>query len=121
MPLTVNVGLSRKGSRNYQSRGVSLNITAELDQTLLARPEELQQRIDALFAQVEQSIGRQLGFRDNPPLNPPLDNHPAGNSAPRNGRSAPGMTANQRNAINTIANRLELDAAEVCRLEFDSI
>lgn len=39
MPLSINVGLSRKASRDYQSTGVSINVTAELDQTLLARPE----------------------------------------------------------------------------------
>jgi hypothetical protein len=38
MPLTISVGLSRKASENYQSTGVSINITAELDQSLLARP-----------------------------------------------------------------------------------
>ena len=43
MPLSINVGLSRKASKNYQSTGVSINIVAELDAALLARPEELQQ------------------------------------------------------------------------------
>lgn len=31
MPLSINVGLSRKASRDYQSTGVSINVTAELD------------------------------------------------------------------------------------------
>ena len=43
MPLSINVGLSRKASRDYQSTGVSINVTAELDQSLLAKPDELQQ------------------------------------------------------------------------------
>ncbi len=34
MPLSINVGLSRKASRDYQSTGVSINVTAELDQAL---------------------------------------------------------------------------------------
>ena len=38
MPLTVNVGISRKASANYQSQGLSINLTAELDQSLLADP-----------------------------------------------------------------------------------
>ena len=29
MPLSINVGLSRKASRDYQSTGVSINVTAE--------------------------------------------------------------------------------------------
>ena len=38
MPLSINVGLSRKASKDYQSTGVSINVTAELDQSLLAKP-----------------------------------------------------------------------------------
>jgi len=38
MPLTVNVGISRKAPANYQSAGVSIKLTAELDQSLLADP-----------------------------------------------------------------------------------
>jgi hypothetical protein len=45
MPLSINVGLSRKASKDYQSTGVSINVTAELDQALLAKPDELQQQV----------------------------------------------------------------------------
>jgi hypothetical protein len=44
MPLSINVGLSRKASKDYQSTGTSINIVAELDQALLAKPDELQRR-----------------------------------------------------------------------------
>jgi hypothetical protein len=37
MPLSINVGLSRK-AKDYQSTGVSINVTTELHQSLLARP-----------------------------------------------------------------------------------
>lgn len=60
MPLSVNVGLSRKRSKDYQSEGVSINLTAELDQSLLARPEELQQQIDGLYQQAEAALDRQV-------------------------------------------------------------
>jgi hypothetical protein len=40
MPLSVNVGLSRKASKDYQSTGVGINLTAELDQALLAKPDQ---------------------------------------------------------------------------------
>jgi len=53
MPLSVNVGLSRKASANYQSAGVSINLAAELDQTLLERPEELQRRIADILSDAE--------------------------------------------------------------------
>ena len=38
MPLSINVGLSRKASKDYQSTGVSINVTTELHQSLLDRP-----------------------------------------------------------------------------------
>ena len=41
MPLTINVGLSRKASKDYQSTGVSINVTAELDSAFLSKPDQL--------------------------------------------------------------------------------
>jgi hypothetical protein len=58
MPLTVNAGLSRKASENYQSTGVSINVSAELDQVLLARPVELQQAIEPLYRLAETALTR---------------------------------------------------------------
>ena len=60
MPLTVNVGISRKASANYQSAGVSIHLTAELDQGLLADPPRLQQEIDRIYAQAEQAVDRKV-------------------------------------------------------------
>ena len=59
MPLTVNVGMSRKSSQNYQSAGVSINLTAELDQSLLADPPRLQQEIDRVYLQAQTALDRQ--------------------------------------------------------------
>ena len=59
MPLTVNVGMSRKSSQNYQSAGVSINLTAELDQSLLADPPRLQQEIDRVYLQAHSALDRQ--------------------------------------------------------------
>lgn len=67
MPLSVNVGLSRKRSKDYQSEGVSINLTAELDQSLLARPEELQQQIDGLYQQAEAALDRQVSVPQSQP------------------------------------------------------
>ena len=61
MPLSVNVGLSRKAGRDYQSTGYSINVTAELDSALLAKPEQLQQQIADLYAQAEAALDRQAG------------------------------------------------------------
>ena len=35
MPLVVNVGLNCKASRDYQSAGASINLSAELDSGLI--------------------------------------------------------------------------------------
>lgn len=59
MPLTVNVGMSRKSSANFQSAGVSINLTAELDQSLLADPPRLQQEIDRVYLQAQTALDRQ--------------------------------------------------------------
>jgi hypothetical protein len=66
MPLTVNVGLSRKSSENYQSQGLSINITAELDQSLLADPPRLQTEIDRIYAQAEDALERQASAGKQP-------------------------------------------------------
>jgi hypothetical protein len=55
MPLTVHVGISRKASANYQSQGLSVNLTADLDQSLLADPPRLQLEIERDWHQTNQS------------------------------------------------------------------
>jgi hypothetical protein len=144
MPLSVNVGISRKRSENYQSDGLSLNLTAELDQALLARPEQLQQQIEELYRQAEQALDRRAAAGVQPrPLQParqaPSDlprserrngftprpnGHGNGHSGNSNGHSAtgngrhghgPAATASQRRAIDSICRRLGLDAAEQSR------
>jgi hypothetical protein len=131
MPLTVNVGLSRKASKDYQSTGTSINLTAELDATLLARPQELQQEIEKLYQQADLALGRQTA--PAPAGNRPGVNGHAtaravnghGSSGRRANGAATGsntaasprassMTASQRRAITSIAQRLGVDAeAEV--------
>ena len=60
MPLSVNVGLSRKASEDYQSTGVSINVTAEFGQALLAEPDQLQRQIGDLYAQAHHALDRQM-------------------------------------------------------------
>jgi hypothetical protein len=68
MPLTVNVGLSRKTSANYQSAGTSINLTAELDQSLLADPSRLQSEIDRIYAQAEEALERRARGGESQPV-----------------------------------------------------
>lgn len=140
MPLTINVGLSRKASKDYQSSGVSINVTAELDQSLLGRPEQLQDEIDALYQQAEDAISRETDR-----LSPPADNTPSrrdryaerndrgpggqhgrGNGRPhRNGGGTSPATESQRRAINSIATRLGIDphveSKEIIGVELDQL
>jgi len=116
MPLSINVGLSRKASRDYQSHGVSINVTAELDQSLLARPQELQEQVANLYSQAEQALERRAGHGDVPPPHRP---YPARSNGYRNGNgngnrgrsngNGGGMTQSQRRAILAIARRANID------------
>ena len=108
MPLTINVGLSKKASQNYQSTGVSINITAEVDHGLLGDPPQLQQRIDALYAEAEHAISRQVEERAEPE-----QSQEEGRNGGRSNGAA--MTASQSRAIEAIARRLGIDPAAECR------
>ncbi len=132
MPLSINVGLSRKASRDYQSSGVSINVVAELDATLLAKPDELQQQIEGLYQQAEHALARQAGNRPVPSQRQEQQQRSTdarsnerrgngrgndrGNGAGRfshggngsNGGDSP-ATDSQRRCINSIATRLNID------------
>ena len=119
MPLTINVGLSRKASKDYQSSGVSINVTAELDQSLLARPRELQVEIDRLYAQAEDGLARQADRSDEPGNGSGRLGNGRSNGGPsRTGSNGGGMTTSQERAIHAIAKRLNIDAADECHHEF---
>ena len=68
MPLSINVGLSRKASKDYQSTGTSINIIAELDAALLAKPDELQKQIDGLYREAQAAIDRNTVAPEPPPV-----------------------------------------------------
>ena len=61
MPMKLNVGLSRKvGEPNYGSRGATVNLELEVDSTLVAEPDRLQDRIRELFGLAKMSIDEEL-------------------------------------------------------------
>ena len=61
MPMNLNVGLSRKvGEPNYGSRGATVNLELEVDSTLAAEPDRLQDRIRELFGFAKMSIDEEL-------------------------------------------------------------
>jgi hypothetical protein len=119
MPLTIDVGLSRKASENFQSTGMSINITAELDQSLLARPDQLQDEIDRLYGLASDALDRQSdrlqAQTDKPgsPAAPDGNGHANGNS-----QTVVPMTPAQNRAIVAITRRLGIDAGGECRNAF---
>jgi hypothetical protein len=124
MPLTVNVGLSRKASENYQSAGISINLAAELDQSLLARPDQLQQQIDQIYALAEAAVERQATRLQSTQANrTATEPRAAGNGASTrngsngrsNGQHEAAMTESQSRAILAIAKRMGIDPAAECR------
>ena len=129
MPLSINVGLSRKASRDYQSQGQSINVTAELDQSLLARPAELQQQIAGLYQQAQIALDQAANGTGDAPAPAERGNGHAqstSNGKP-NGRQnghtngttqGPLLTASQRRAIVSITQRRKLDAETACWDEF---
>ena len=143
MPLSINVGLSRKASRDYQSTGVSINVTAELDQALLAKPAELQAQVADLYAQAQSALEREAdnmagsgpSRRDQPDNGQPGrstgNGHTNGNGNGYNngGRRSNGngnhATASQRRSIDAIARRLNVDPAlearDIIGVELDDL
>jgi hypothetical protein len=113
MPLTLNVGLSRKTSENYNSKGVSINLTAELDQALLTKPDELLDRVAALYGQAEEALERQQNPQSSPQQAQKQKQHGNGN-----GRNGDGMTTSQRKAIGAICKRLDINAIDEAKHEY---
>lgn len=132
--LKINVGLNKKASRDFQSTGLSINLEAELDSSLLARPAELQAKIDGLYAQAQDALERQAAAaqpaaqvsRPAPQRNAPAPSRapaprPASSNgsarlayssatAGRVGRNAPpAATDSQIKAIKAIAHGMGID------------
>lgn len=123
MPLTINVGLNRKASKDYQSTGASINLTAELDQTLLARPDELQGAVSELYEQAELALDRQANGGTQEPPRRRITHTPTNGSngnGQANGRSqnGRGMTDSQSKAIHAIAGHIGVDPVDEARHEF---
>jgi len=57
--LTINVGIARKESKNFNSTGCSINLIAELDSALLCDTYRLQSEIQRIYAQAEIALDNQ--------------------------------------------------------------
>jgi hypothetical protein len=148
MSLMITVGLIRKRSEDFQSDGASINLTAELDQPLLARPEALQAQIDALYEQADQALAfrsfqamsqerspSQIHSRPSAGGQMAMPNVGICESRASEARKNPKsngnvngsvrMTNSQRRAINVIANAMGIDplreALDLLGVELDQL
>lgn len=109
MPLTLNVGLSRKiGEPNFGSRGATVNFAVELESSLVREPDQLREKIRYLFAQAKQAVKEELDGPVSADLHASNGYHVSQNGNGNcdghrpNGRPA---TASQVRALHAIANR----------------
>ena len=113
MPMTVNVGLSRKvGQANYGSRGANVNLQLELEGSLVQRPQELQAHIRQLFTLVRGAVDEEL--------RPDAAQGGAAPSANGNGRAdvPPSATAAQLRALAAISRQERVVLLDLVRQQF---
>ena len=129
MPMTLNVGLSRKkGEPNYGSRGASVNLELEVDSALVAEPERLRDRIRQLFHLAKEAVDEEL--TTNGANSMPSNGNGNGNRVdqyrmPGNGqrgqRASNGTrraTTSQVKAIHAIGNRNRIDVTRLVQDRF---
>ena len=129
MPLTLNVGLSKKvGLPDYGSLGVSCHVEVELDATLLLNDlDGFQQRVKQAYGACHQAVQDELHRQQNVGSTNSNGHTPAnGNGQPTNGGRTNGQprdqtrraTASQIRAIEAIARRQQMDLANLLRQRF---
>jgi hypothetical protein len=138
MPLSISVGLSHKASRNYQSNGVFINLTAEMDPLLLHDADELQRRIHELYEQAATGLHRRAELARIPLRQPSPQTSPRPAENDGNDRAGPppesprdrtiaspvpstvgeAMTPRQRRALLAIAGRGCIDPDFEARSQF---
>jgi hypothetical protein len=142
MPMKLNVGLSRKvGEPNYGSRGASVNLELELDNSLVEQPERLRDRIRQLYQLAKASVDEELnGTGQQPAANNNhggdhnnghgggldqyrVTNHGTGNGngqrQPANGHGPRQATSSQVKAIHAIAGRNRIDVGRLVQDRFN--
>ena len=59
--IKLNAGFSRKvGEANYSSRGASVNLELELESSMIADPDKMQDKIRALFRLARSAVDEEL-------------------------------------------------------------
>ena len=132
MPMKLNVGLSRKvGEPNYGSRGASVNLELELDNSLVEQPERLRERIRQLYQLATASVDEELNASSPEPVNGSGNGHSfdryrtngngngASNGHPANGHGPRQATSSQVKAIHAIASRNRIDVGRLVQDRFN--
>jgi len=138
MPMQLTVSRNRKTSENYNSQGYGVSLTVELDQSLLTKPQELQDKIAYLYREAEEALDKQAREASGSPTRSSSSSNSNGNghrsessngngrphtNGHRNGngngneRNGHGMTTAQRRAIQSIGQRMGVDVIQECRHE----
>jgi len=139
MPMQLTVSRNRKTSENYNSQGYGVSLTVELDQSLLTKPQELQEKITYLYREAEEALDKQAREASGSPTRSSSSssstnsngnghrsessngNGRTNNNGHRNGngneRNGHGMTTAQRRAIQSIGQRMGVDVIQECRHE----
>ena len=131
MPLTLNVGVSKKiGQPDYGSLGASCHVEVELDAGLLCGDSELlQQRVRQAYAACGQAVNDELARHQHGPtqVNSTPGSRSNGHAGNTNGANANGGSSNGRparrdgprpatvsqvRALNAIAERQQFDLAK---------
>lgn len=139
MPMKLNVGLSRKvGEPNYGSRGASVNLELELDNSLVEQPERLRDRIRQLYQMAKASVDEELngGVQQPPTTSHSGGDHNNGHGGgldqyrvtngngngqrqPANGHGPRQATSSQVKAIHAIAGRNRIDVGRLVQDRFN--
>lgn len=118
MPLTLNVGISKKlGLPNYGSVGAICNVTVELDAALLTQDTDgFQRHVRSAYVACAQAVNDELA-RHKASNDDGSNGGTNGNGSRRStGRSA---TQSQVRAIHAIAKRQRIDLNAELRSRFD--
>lgn len=117
--LKLSVGFTKKvGEANYGSRGASVNLELELDGGLVGDADKLKERIRQLFGLAKASVEEELAVT---PVGKPTESDAKANGnghanghaqAQRRDKTRP-ATASQVRALHAIAERRQLDLADL--------
>jgi hypothetical protein len=112
--LKLNIGVSKKvGESNYGSRGASVNLELELDSALVEQPDRLKERVRQIFSLAKTSVDDELNGTANG------NGHATnGNGTARRNGTPRRSTASQVRALNTIADRQQVDLPKLLRDRF---